>query len=109
MQYLQRIVLILILSVGAAIPRAEVAANTQEELRVAAQHGNADAQMEMGTLYEFGFNRPKDPTTALAWYMCAAAQGHALAIRRLDQLKAQMTAGQVEQARKLSSQLTETR
>ena len=77
-----------------------------EQLRAAAEQGSADAQMEMGTLYEFGYNRPKDKVTALAWYSRAAAQGHVLAAKRRDLLESRLTPGEVEAARKLSEQWT---
>lgn len=59
-----------------------------EALREAAEQGNADAQMEMGTLYEFGYNRPKDMVTTLAWYMLAGAQGYVLAANAAHSWKA---------------------
>lgn len=75
-----------------------------EQLRMAAELGNADAQMEMGTLYEFGYNRPRDIVGALAWYMRAAAQGHVLAAKRRDMLKSRMTDEEIKAARKLFEQ-----
>lgn len=75
-----------------------------EQLRAAAEQGNPDAQMEMGTLYEFGYQRPKDEVTALAWYRTAAAQGHALAAKRRDLLEGRMTPEKIEVARKLFEQ-----
>jgi len=58
-----------------------------EQMRQAAEQGNADAQLEMGILYEFGYNMPKNDVNALAWYMHAADQGNELAVKRRDLLK----------------------
>lgn len=71
-----------------------------EALRSAAARGDVDAQYEMGVLYEFGFNMPDNLPSALAWYMAAAEQGDARAIKRRDLLQAQLSAAQVEDARR---------
>jgi TPR repeat protein len=71
-----------------------------EALRAAAAKGDAAAQYEMGVLYEFGFNMPDNLPSALAWYMAAAEQGDARAIKRRDLLQAQLSAAQVEEARR---------
>ncbi len=77
-----------------------------EQMRVAAEHGNADAQLEMGILYEFGYNMPKNHVTALAWYLRAAEQGNVLAAKRRDQIKSGMKPDEIEAAQKLSQELT---
>ncbi len=74
-----------------------------EEMRQAAEKGNAEAQMEVGILYEFGYNMPKNTVNALTWYIRAAEQGNALAIKRRDQIKARMTAAEIEEAQKQAS------
>jgi TPR repeat protein len=76
-----------------------------EKMRQTAEQGNVDAQLEMGILYEFGFNMPKNNVTALAWYLRAAENGNALAVRRSEVLKAQMTPDEVGAAQKLSREL----
>ena len=76
-----------------------------EQMRQAAEQGNADAQIEMGILYEFGFNMPKNNVTALAWYLRAVEQGNALAARRRDQIMAGMKPEEIEAAQKLSLEL----
>ncbi|MEX2164343.1 MAG: hypothetical protein WD823_08885 [Sulfuricaulis sp.] len=76
-----------------------------EKMRVTAEQGNVDTQLEMGILYEFGFNMPKNNVTALAWYLRAADNGNALAVKRRDVLKAQMTAEEIDAAQKLSREL----
>jgi len=76
-----------------------------EKMRQTAEQGNVDAQLEMGILYEFGFNMPKNNVTALAWYLRAAEKGNALAVKRRDVLRAQMTPEEIDAAQKLSSEL----
>jgi len=76
-----------------------------EQMRQAAAQGSADAQLEMGILYEFGFNMPKNNVTALAWYLRAVEQGSALAAKRRDQIMAGMTPEEIEAAQKLSLEL----
>lgn len=76
-----------------------------EKMRQVAEQGSADAQLEMGILYEFGFNMPKNNVTALAWYLRAVQQGNALAARRRDQIMAGMKPEEIEAAQKLSPEL----
>lgn len=76
-----------------------------EQMRQAAEQGNVDAQLEMGILYEFGYNMPKNDVNALAWYMHAADAGNALAAKRRDVLKSHMTPDEIEAAQKLYSGL----
>ncbi len=76
-----------------------------EQTRQAAEQGNADAQLEMGILYEFGYNMPKNNVTALAWYLRSAEQGNALAVKRRDQLKSRMQPDEIDAADKLSKEL----
>jgi TPR repeat protein len=76
-----------------------------EKMRQEAVQGSSDAQLEMGILYEFGFNMPKNNVTALAWYLRAVEQGSALAARRRDQIMTGMTPEEIEAAQKLSQEL----
>ncbi|MEK7206897.1 MAG: hypothetical protein AAB134_03340 [Pseudomonadota bacterium] len=76
-----------------------------DQMRQAAEQGNAEAQLEMGILYEFGYNFPKHNVSAMAWYLRAAEQGLAKAVERRDQLKSQLTAGEFDEAQKLSAEL----
>ena len=75
-----------------------------EQTRQAAEQGNADAQLEMGILYEFGYNMPKNNITALAWYLRSAEQGNALAVKRRDQLNSHMKPDEIDAADKLSKE-----
>ncbi len=76
-----------------------------EQVLQAAKAGNAQAQLEMGILYEFGFNLPEHNVPALAWYMLAAKQGEEKAVKRRDLLMSRMTQSEIEQARRESETL----
>ncbi len=76
-----------------------------EQMRQAAARGSDAAQLEMGILYEFGYNMPKNEINALAWYQVSAERGNALATKRRDLLKAKMKPDDVEAAMKLSREL----
>jgi TPR repeat protein len=78
-----------------------------EQMRQAAARGSDAAQLEMGILYEFGYNMPKNDINALAWYQVSADRGNALATKRRDLLKAKMKPDDVETAMKLSRELVE--
>jgi TPR repeat protein len=48
-----------------------------EDLRKAAEKGNAEAQFNLGVAYEHGGGVPEDATEAVKWYRKAAEQGNA--------------------------------
>lgn len=48
-------------------------------LKRAAEHGNADAQYELGDCYNYGEGTEKDYNKAFKWYLKAAKQDHCLA------------------------------
>ncbi len=81
-----------------------VAGDGPEELRRAAEAGDVEAQLQLGTLYEYGFHMPDNEAPALAWYTLAAEQGDAKAAARRDALRARMQPAAVEQAAVLASQ-----
>jgi TPR repeat protein len=72
-----------------------------ENLRKSAESGNAEAMLELGILYEFGFRMPDNKAPALAWYRLAAEAGSAKASSRQDALRPTMSAKEVEEANKL--------
>lgn len=78
-----------------------------DQVQEAAEQGNTDAQMELGSYYELGYGRPRDHVKALAWYWVAASKGHYLAAKRAVMLESRLTAAEVEAARKLSEQLAQ--
>lgn len=51
--------------------------------RRAAEHGDRDAQYNLGTYYEAGYALPKNAELALEWYQKAAAQGQENAVSKL--------------------------
>ena len=61
----------------AAEKKAREAKEAVEKLRTAAEQGDAQAQCELGVLYENGQGVPKDHRKAAEWFGKAAAQGHA--------------------------------
>ena len=67
-------------------------------LRAAAEQGQADAQYELGILYEFGYNFTDHLVSAYAWYSRAADQGNAAAAQRRDLLKGQLSPSDLERA-----------
>jgi hypothetical protein len=73
-----------------------------DEVLLAAQNGDVQAQLEMGVLYEYGFPAAQSNVTALAWYLLAAEAGDTNAIKRRDRLSSKMTGEEIEQARQQS-------
>jgi hypothetical protein len=55
-----------------------------EWYRFAATQGHADSQVSLGLCYENAIGVEKDIKKAVALYQLAAAQGHALAQRKLS-------------------------
>ncbi|OGI38168.1 MAG: hypothetical protein A2V91_04775 [Candidatus Muproteobacteria bacterium RBG_16_64_10] len=76
-----------------------------KEIREAAQRGDAEAQLELGILYEFGYGMTNNQIAALAWYNLAAKQGQQQAAARVDLLKKRLPPGDVEKADSMSARL----
>ncbi len=55
--------------------------------RKAAEQGQADAQHNLGVMYEKGRGVPQDDREAVAWYRKAAEQGYAGAQKKLDAIR----------------------
>lgn len=102
---MKKAVAVLILGLIAPLLASAQDLASLEQMRQAAQQGSADAQLEMGILYEFGYNMPKNDVNALAWYQLAAEQGNPLAVKRCDTLKSRMKPDEIEAAQKLSQEL----
>src|SRR3989344_7080160 len=98
-------IVFLILGLAAPLLTGAQDSSSLEQMRQAAVRGSAADQLEMGILYEFGYNMPKNDVTALAWYLLSAGQGNELAIKRRDHLKSRMKPEEVEAAQKLSLEL----
>lgn len=97
--------IILILGLIAPLIAGAQDAPSLEQMRAAAERGNADAQLEMGILYEFGFNMPKNDVNALAWYLRAADQGNELAVKRRDTIQSGMKPDEIEAAQRLAQEM----
>lgn len=102
---MKRVIALLMLSLVTPVMTGAQDLASLEQTRQAAEQGNAEAQLEMGILYEFGFNMPTNNITALAWYLRSAEQGNALAVKRRDQLKSHMKPDEIDAADKLSKEL----
>jgi TPR repeat protein len=72
-----------------------------EQLRKAAESGDAEAMLELGILYEFGFKMPDNKAPALAWYRLATESGSAKAGARQDALRGKMAGKELDEANKL--------
>jgi len=93
--------LLLPLTTNAAAPDAQ----SLEALRAQAERGNVNAQLDMGILYEYGFNFPDNKAPALAWYTLAAQQGSELAAKRRDTIKGKMLPAEIAEADRLTQTL----
>ena len=102
---MKRAIAFLILSLVMPVMAGAQDLASLEQTRQAAELGNAEAQLEMGILYEFGYNMPKNNVTALAWYLRSAEQSNVLAVKRRDQLKSHMKPDEIDAADKLSKEL----
>jgi uncharacterized protein len=54
-----------------------------QRLQALAEHGDAEAELNLGVLYDRGDGVPKDSAEAATWYRKAAEQGSALAQHHL--------------------------
>jgi hypothetical protein len=69
-----------------------------DDIRRAAEAGNAEAQLELGILFQYGFRYKDNEIPALTWYILAANQGNAKAAKLRDALKATMSEKDVAEA-----------
>ena len=72
-----------------AVEQAKSEADKINELRNAAEHGDAQAQFNMGEAYRYGNSVQQDDTQASTWYQKSADQGNALAKNALADIEAQ--------------------
>jgi hypothetical protein len=77
---------------------AGVAHADLDDIRRAAESGNAESQLELGILFQYGFNYPDNEIPALTWYTLSANQGNAKAARLRDVLMSKMSSKDVEEA-----------
>ncbi len=69
-----------------------------DDIRRTAEAGDSGAQLELGILFQYGFNYKDNEIPALTWYMLSATQGNAKAVKLRDALKAKMTEKEVQEA-----------
>ena len=69
-----------------------------DDIRRAAEAGDTEAQLELGILFQYGFNYKGNEIPALTWYTLSANQGSAKAVKLRDALKAKMTEKEVQEA-----------
>ena len=76
-----------------------------------AQQGDADAQYNLGVMYDDGEGVPKDEVEAYAWYSLAATNGDELMKEQLNEalprMKAALAPEQLIAAEKRAAELTE--
>lgn len=102
----RRLFALILLGVMSVAPALAVEADSAPEAtKRAAEAGNAEAQLNLGILYEYGYRLQGNKVEALAWYMAAADQGLKLAAKHRDKLMAELTPAQVEQARTRSAKI----
>lgn len=69
-----------------------------DQIRRAAEGGDAEAQLELGILFQYGFRLKDNEIPALTWYSISANQGNAKAARLRDTLMGKMNPKEVEEA-----------
>lgn len=79
-----------------------------DDIRRAAEAGDAEAQLELGILFQYGFNYKDNEIPALTWYLLSAKQGNAKAVKLRDALKAKMTEKEVQEATEQAAQYKPT-
>ena len=71
-------------------------------IRPLAERGDANAQYNLGILYDNGLGVPQDKVNAYMWLSLAAAQGREGAAAIRDLMARRMTPAQIAEARKLA-------
>lgn len=69
-----------------------------DQIKKAAEAGDSAAQVDLGILYQYGFNYQDNEVHALAWYSIAANQGNPRGVRLRDALRAKMTQKDIDAA-----------
>jgi len=77
---------------------AGVARADLDQIKQAAEAGDAKSQLELGILFQYGFNYKDNEIPALTWYMLSANQGNARAASLRDTLRAKMSESDVHEA-----------
>ncbi|MHB8551581.1 MAG: hypothetical protein ACYDB8_11565 [Acidiferrobacterales bacterium] len=74
---------------GTAPARADLGTIRRE-----AEHGNAQAELRLGILYEFGYHLADHDVKAAVWYTLAAERGSKDAARRRDLLTTRLSSAE---------------
>lgn len=98
---MKRIIFWLCLTLMPMLALAAEAPAGLEQLRKQAESGDAEAMLELGILYEFGFRMADHKAPALAWYRLAAESGNAKAGARQDALRSKMAGKDLDESNKL--------
>ena len=69
-----------------------------DDIRRIAEAGDREAQLQLGILFQYGFNYKDNEIPALTWYSLSANQGNVRAQKLRDVLKAKMTEKEVQEA-----------
>jgi hypothetical protein len=70
--------------------------------RLAADQGNAQAQNNLGFMYDSGEGVPQNYSQAYIWYSLAGTSGNADAVKNRDSVAAKMTPSQIAEAQRLA-------
>ena len=89
----RHLLLAAVLLFSAGVARADL-----DQIRAAAEAGDANAQLELGILFNYGFNYKDNEIPALTWYMLSANQGNARAAGLRDKLMSKMSQQEIEEA-----------
>lgn len=65
-------------------------------------HGEARAQFNLGSMYQYGYGVPVDYVRAYMWFNLAAASGYQNAAKSIKIIKKRMTPSQIEKAQHLA-------
>ena len=77
-------------------------ATALREWKPLAEQGNANAQFNLGSMYEGGYGVPRDYVKAYMWINLAAANGNENGAKLRDNFAKVMTPSQIEKAQDLS-------
>jgi TPR repeat protein len=85
---------------GEGVPQDYVEA--MKWYRLAADQGDADAQINLGVMYAKGDGVPQDYVLAHMWFNLAAAQRNSSAVKNRDIAVSRMTPDQLAEAQRLA-------
>jgi len=83
---------------AAAFLWSAVAHADLDHIKRSAEAGDAEAQLELGILFEYGFRLKDNEIPALTWYSISANQGNAKAAKLRDALMSKMNPKEIEEA-----------